>query len=80
MKTVPIFNWQFQMLPHHDSSTGTRVLRTVNSMQKRKLGNSKLEVSVLELTADDLREIDSATQIAVHGARYPEHLARLTGR
>jgi aryl-alcohol dehydrogenase-like predicted oxidoreductase len=35
----------------------------------------------LELTADDLREIDeAAAQITVQGARYPEHLARLTGR
>jgi aryl-alcohol dehydrogenase-like predicted oxidoreductase len=35
----------------------------------------------LELTADDLREIDSAAaQIAVQGARYPEKLEQLTGR
>jgi len=35
----------------------------------------------IELTADDLREIDrAAAQIAVHGARYPEHLQRLVGR
>ena len=35
----------------------------------------------VELTADDLREIDTATsQITVQGARYPEHLERLTGR
>jgi len=34
-----------------------------------------------ELTADDLREIDrAAAQIAVHGARYPEHLQRMVGR
>jgi aryl-alcohol dehydrogenase-like predicted oxidoreductase len=33
------------------------------------------------LTADDLRDIDrAAAQIAVHGARYPEHLQRLVGR
>jgi hypothetical protein len=33
------------------------------------------------LTADDLREIDSAaSQIAVQGARYPEHLQKLVGR
>ena len=32
-------------------------------------------------TADDLREIDrAAAQITVHGARYPEHLQRMTGR
>jgi aryl-alcohol dehydrogenase-like predicted oxidoreductase len=35
----------------------------------------------IELTAGDLREIDrAAAQIAVHGARYPEHLQRLVGR
>jgi len=35
----------------------------------------------IELTADDLREIDrAAAQIAVHGARYPEHLQRMVGR
>jgi aryl-alcohol dehydrogenase-like predicted oxidoreductase len=35
----------------------------------------------LQLTADDLREIDSAaSQIEVHGARYPEHLQKLVGR
>jgi len=36
---------------------------------------------VLELTSEDLREIDRAGgEINVHGARYPEHLARLVGR
>jgi aryl-alcohol dehydrogenase-like predicted oxidoreductase len=35
----------------------------------------------VELTANDLREIeDAASQITVQGARYPEHLERLTGR
>jgi aryl-alcohol dehydrogenase-like predicted oxidoreductase len=35
----------------------------------------------VELTAGDLREIDSAaSKIAVQGARYPEHLERMTGR
>jgi aryl-alcohol dehydrogenase-like predicted oxidoreductase len=35
----------------------------------------------LELTPDDLREIDSAaSRITVQGARYPEHLERMTGR
>ncbi len=35
----------------------------------------------VELTPDDLREIDAAaSQITVQGARYPEHLERLTGR
>jgi aryl-alcohol dehydrogenase-like predicted oxidoreductase len=35
----------------------------------------------VELTAQDLREIDSAaSKIRVQGARYPEQLERLTGR
>jgi aryl-alcohol dehydrogenase-like predicted oxidoreductase len=35
----------------------------------------------LELTPDDLREIDSAASgLTVQGARYPENLNRLTGR
>jgi aryl-alcohol dehydrogenase-like predicted oxidoreductase len=36
---------------------------------------------VIELTPDDLREIDSAaSRITVQGARYPEPLERMTGR
>jgi len=35
----------------------------------------------VELTSDDLREIESAaSRIAVEGARYPEQLQRLVGR
>jgi len=35
----------------------------------------------IELTPDDLREIDAAaSKITVQGARYPEHIERLTGR
>jgi aryl-alcohol dehydrogenase-like predicted oxidoreductase len=35
----------------------------------------------LELTSDDLREIDSASsEITVQGARYPENLEKMTGR
>ncbi|MDZ7363607.1 MAG: aldo/keto reductase [candidate division KSB1 bacterium] len=35
----------------------------------------------VELTPGDLREIKSATsKIKLHGARYPEHLEKLTGR
>ena len=37
--------------------------------------------AVVELTADDLRQIDNAaTKIAVQGARYPEELQKLVGR
>jgi len=35
----------------------------------------------VELTPDDLRDInDAASKITVQGARYPEHLERMTGR
>jgi aryl-alcohol dehydrogenase-like predicted oxidoreductase len=35
----------------------------------------------IELTADDLRDIESAaSRITIHGARYPEHLERMSGR
>src|SRR3954466_8306931 len=35
----------------------------------------------VELTADDLRDIDeAASKIEVQGARYPEHLEQMTGR
>ena len=40
-----------------------------------------IEAAAIELTADDLREIDSAaSKITVHGARYPERLEQMTGR
>ena len=37
--------------------------------------------AAIELTSNDLREIESAaSKINVHGARYPEHLEQMTGR
>jgi aryl-alcohol dehydrogenase-like predicted oxidoreductase len=37
--------------------------------------------AAIELTPDDLREIESAaSKIKVQGARYPEKLEQLTGR
>ena len=47
-----------------------------------KLGRLEENVgaAAVELTADDLREIESAaSEIAVQGDRYPEHLSRMTG-
>jgi aryl-alcohol dehydrogenase-like predicted oxidoreductase len=46
---------------------------------------SRLEENIgavdVELTADDLREIESAaSKIDIEGARYPEKLEQLTGR
>jgi aryl-alcohol dehydrogenase-like predicted oxidoreductase len=35
----------------------------------------------IELTGDDLRDIDrAASRIEVHGARYPDHLQKMVGR
>jgi len=35
----------------------------------------------IELTSDDLREIDrAASEITLQGDRYPEHLEQMTGR
>jgi aryl-alcohol dehydrogenase-like predicted oxidoreductase len=37
--------------------------------------------AAVELTSDDLREIDdAASTITVQGARYPESMQRMTGR
>jgi aryl-alcohol dehydrogenase-like predicted oxidoreductase len=48
---------------------------------KRHRLDENLRAADVELTADDLREIESAaSKITVHGARYPEHLERMTGR
>jgi diketogulonate reductase-like aldo/keto reductase len=46
---------------------------------------SRLEENIgafgIELTADDLREIDRASpKIKVEENRYPEHLEKMTGR
>jgi aryl-alcohol dehydrogenase-like predicted oxidoreductase len=43
--------------------------------------DENLGAAALELTPDDLGEIDTAfTKITVEGARYPERLERMTGR
>ena len=40
-----------------------------------------LGAAAIELTPDDLRDIDeAAAKITVQGARYPEHIERMTGR
>jgi aryl-alcohol dehydrogenase-like predicted oxidoreductase len=40
-----------------------------------------LGAAAVELTPDDLRDIDTAaSQITVQGARYPEHIEQMTGR
>jgi aryl-alcohol dehydrogenase-like predicted oxidoreductase len=48
---------------------------------KRHRLEENIGAAALQLTADDLREIDrAASQIEVHGARYPEHLQKMVGR
>ena len=48
---------------------------------KLKRLEENIGASEIELTPDDLREIESAaSEIEVEGARYPEHLERMTGR
>ena len=43
--------------------------------------DENIGVAAIELTADDLREIENAaSKITVQGARYPEHVERMTGR
>jgi aryl-alcohol dehydrogenase-like predicted oxidoreductase len=40
-----------------------------------------IAAAAVDLTAEDLREIESAAaKITVQGARYPEHLDKLVGR
>jgi len=43
--------------------------------------DENIGAAAVELTSDDLREIDSAaSKIKVQGARYPENLEQMTGR
>jgi aryl-alcohol dehydrogenase-like predicted oxidoreductase len=48
---------------------------------KRHRLQENLGATAVSLTADDLRDIDlAASQIQVHGARYPEHIQKMVGR
>jgi aryl-alcohol dehydrogenase-like predicted oxidoreductase len=48
---------------------------------KRHRLEENLGAAKIQLTAEDLRHIDrAASQIEVHGARYPEHLQKMVGR
>jgi aryl-alcohol dehydrogenase-like predicted oxidoreductase len=48
---------------------------------KRHRLEENIAAAEVELTPEDLSEIDrAASEIQVEGARYPEHLERLTGR
>jgi aryl-alcohol dehydrogenase-like predicted oxidoreductase len=48
---------------------------------KLKRLEENIEAASIELTVDDLEEIENAaSKITVQGARYPEHLEQRTGR
>jgi aryl-alcohol dehydrogenase-like predicted oxidoreductase len=48
---------------------------------KLKRLEENIEATEIELTSDDLREIENAvSEIEVQGDRYPEHLEQMTGR
>ena len=48
---------------------------------KRHRLEENIGATAIQLTPEDLQAIDrAASEITVHGARYPEHLQRLTGR
>ena len=48
---------------------------------KRERLEENLGAVAIQLTPEDLREVDrAASAIAVHGARYPEHLQKMVGR
>jgi len=48
---------------------------------KRHRLDENLGAASIHLSAEELREIDqAASQIEVHGARYPEHLQKMVGR
>ncbi|MGH7107533.1 MAG: aldo/keto reductase, partial [Acetobacteraceae bacterium] len=43
--------------------------------------DENIGAAAIELSADDLREIERAlSQVKVQGARYPEHLQKMVGR
>ena len=49
--------------------------------QGPRIQPERLAAADLELTSDDLRQIeDAAARLTVQGARYPEHMERMTNR
>jgi aryl-alcohol dehydrogenase-like predicted oxidoreductase len=47
---------------------------------KLKRLEENIGAAAVEVTADDLRQIESAaSKITIQGARYPEHLEKRTG-
>ena len=47
----------------------------------RAKAGGDLGAAAVHLAPDDLREIGrAAAEIAIHGARYPDHLQKMVGR
>jgi aryl-alcohol dehydrogenase-like predicted oxidoreductase len=62
-------------------ATPAQIALTWLLAQKPHRLEENMSAADVELTVDDLREIDdAASQITVEGARYPEHLEQMTGR
>ena len=67
-----LFLWLLAQKPWIVPIPGTRRVERLDE---------NLGAATIELTADDLGEIErAAAQIQVQGARYPEHLQRLIDR
>jgi hypothetical protein len=66
----------------HEQLTSCEVCRpSLRNLRRPRRLNANIGAAAFELSAEDLREIESAaSKITVQGARYPEHLERMTGR
>lgn len=72
MQGSPALSWLLAQKPWMVPIPGTTKLARLEE---------NIDDDAVELTAKDLREIESASsKITVQGARYPEKLERLTGR
>jgi aryl-alcohol dehydrogenase-like predicted oxidoreductase len=58
-----------------------RTQASLVALRKLERLEKNIGAADIELTSDNLREIDSAaSEITVQGARYPEELEQMTGR
>ena len=61
--------------------TQRRWIVPIPGTTKRHRLDENLGAARIQLTVEDLREIDrAAAEIEVHGARYPEHMLKMVGR
>ncbi len=70
------------MISHRSSSSiAQNLIVPIPGTTKLHRLDENLGGAAIELTADDLREIEeAAAKIMVHGARNPAHLQRRVGR